>query len=240
MSTAVANIFIWMVMPYVSMIIFIVGHIWRYRRDQFGWTSRSTQLLEGHWLGWGSVLFHYGALAAIAGHILGILVPEQATNAIGISEHAYHVLAADAGTIAGTICFIGLIILIGRRAFIRRVRATTSAVDLFVFIVLAVIIGLGLGETMAVNLLGHGYDYRPTVGVWFRSLFLFNPNTSIMSSAPIIYQLHAASPWLLYALWPFSRLVHAWSYPIQYLSRPYILYRRRYLVSQLPAMKKQR
>jgi nitrate reductase gamma subunit len=49
-----------------------------------------------------------------------------------------------------------------------------------------------------------------------------------MASAPIVYQVHAASAWLLYALWPFSRLVHAWSLPVQYLGRPYILYRSGY------------
>jgi nitrate reductase gamma subunit len=29
-------------------------------------------------------------------------------------------------------------------------------------------------------------------------------------------------------VFPFSRLVHAWSIPLQYLGRPHILYRRRY------------
>ena len=48
-----------------------------------------------------------------------------------------------------------------------------------------------------------------------------------MADAPVVYQLHSAIPWLLYALWPFSRLVHVWSYPLQYLGRPYILYRSR-------------
>ena len=37
-----------------------------------------------------------------------------------------------------------------------------------------------------------------------------------------------ALAWALDALWPFSRLVHAWSIPFQYLGRPYVLYRRRY------------
>ena len=34
--------------------------------------------------------------------------------------------------------------------------------------------------------------------------------------------------WAFWALFPFSRLVHAWSIPLQYLGRPYILYRKRY------------
>jgi nitrate reductase gamma subunit len=49
-----------------------------------------------------------------------------------------------------------------------------------------------------------------------------------MATAPFLYQAHATAAWLLYALWPFSRLVHVWSIPFQYLGRPYILYRRRY------------
>jgi nitrate reductase gamma subunit len=31
----------------------------------------------------------------------------------------------------------------------------------------------------------------------------------------------------LFALWPFTRLVHAFSAPIAYLFRPYIVYRSR-------------
>ncbi len=67
-------------------------------------------------------------------------------------------------------------------------------------------------------------DYRASVGPWFRRLW-YDPHPSLMANAPVAYQLHAAIPWLLYAVWPFSRLVHTWSYPLQYLGRPYILYR---------------
>ncbi len=49
-----------------------------------------------------------------------------------------------------------------------------------------------------------------------------------MASAPLLYQIHTLSAWALFALWPFSRLVHAWRIQLQYLGRPYILYRRRY------------
>src|SRR5579885_679483 len=162
-----AHLYVWLVLPYVSLAIFVVGHWWRYRRDQFGWTSRSSQLLESRLLAWGSTMFHYGALAVIAGHVVGVLVPASVTRALGISERSYHHLAGIGGGIAGLVCLAGFGILTFRRTRIRRVRATTS------------------------------------------------------------YQLHAAIPWLLYAVWPFSRLVHAWSYPLQYLGRPYILYRSR-------------
>jgi nitrate reductase gamma subunit len=223
---------LWIALPYAALVLFLAGHIWRYRHDQFGWTSRSTQLLEGRWLAWGSNLFHYGALAAIGGHVIGMLIPEWLTAALGISEQLYRYFSAIAGAGAGLACMAGFLILVIRRAYFPRVRRTTSWTDVAVYLLLALVIGLGITETIAVNLLGPGYDYRPTVGVWFRGLFWLHPQAQLMATAPLIYQIHTISAWLLYALWPFSRLVHAWSLPWQYLGRPYILYRSRYAASR--------
>jgi len=222
-----ADLFVWLVLPYVSLTVFAVGHWWRYRRDQFGWTSRSTQLLESRLLAWGSTMFHYGALAAIGGHVVGILIPAQVTGSVGVSEAIYHRISGYLGGAAGLVCLIGFGILTFRRTRIRRIRATTTLADLVVFVLLAALIVLGESMTVGYQVFGHGYDYRTTVGPWFRTLF-YDPHPSLMADAPVAYQFHAAIPWLLYAVWPFSRLVHAWSYPLQYLGRPYILYRRRH------------
>jgi nitrate reductase gamma subunit len=228
MSTG--DFFLWVVIPYVAITIFVVGHVWRYRHDQFGWTSRSTQLLERRLLKWGSPLFHYGALAAIGGHVLGILVPQTTTSAIGVDEHAYHLISAVLGTLAGVATLAGLAILIYRRAAIRRVAVTTSYVDLAVYALLFVVITIGLLATLSHNLFasGNGYNYRHTVAIWFRGVFAFQDNAALMAGVPLIYQLHVLLAWAILALWPFSRLVHAWSIPLQYIGRPYILYRRRY------------
>ncbi len=222
------TILVWVVLPYVSVAIFVTGHIWRYRHDQFGWTSRSTKLLESRLLALGSPLFHYGALAAIGGHVLGILVPSSVTASLGVNEHAYHLIAAVAGSVAGVVCVIGFLILVYRRITVRRVAVTTSWVDLATFGLLALVIGLGVGETLAVQVFGHTYDYRSSISPWFRSLLIFQPKVGTVTDAPLIFQIHAVSAWLLFALWPFSRLVHAWSIPVQSLGRPYILYRRRF------------
>ncbi len=219
---------LWVALPYVSIAIFIVGLIWRYRRDQYGWTSRSTQVLENRLLAPGSILFHYGALAAIGGHFLGILVPETLTNALGITEPYYHVVSAGAGTVASVALVIGLVILIYRRVTVHRVWVTTTYLDIAVYIMLTVVIVLGVWDTVATNTVGGGYDYRSTVAVWFRSLVIFQPKPQLMVSVPMFYQIHASIAWVLYALWPFTRLVHVFSYPFQYLGRPNILYRRRF------------
>jgi nitrate reductase gamma subunit len=225
-----AALFAWLVLPYASIVVFLAGHWWRYRHDQFGWTTRSSQLLESRLLAWGSNLFHWGALGAIGGHVLGILVPQEATASIGITENDYHYLAAIAGGTVGVICLIGYAILAFRRSQVRRVRVTTTAMDVVVFLLLGALLLLGDGETFGYNVFGSGYNYRDTVGPWFRQLF-YDPHPSLMNEAPIPYQVHAALPWLLYAVWPFSRLVHVWSIPFQYVGRPYILYRRRFTPS---------
>jgi nitrate reductase gamma subunit len=226
-----ADLFVWLVLPYVSITVFLVGHWWRYRRDQFGWTSRSTQLLESRLLAWGSPLFHYGALAVILGHVGGILVPARVTSAVGVSERAYHHVAGIAGGIAGLVCLAGLGILTFRRTTVGRVRITTTVMDVAVYALLATLIVLGVAMTFGYNVFGSGYDYRETVAPWFRHLW-YDPQPSLMADAPVAYQVHAALPWLLYALWPFSRLVHVWSYPLQYLGRPYILYRTRHAAAR--------
>jgi nitrate reductase gamma subunit len=226
-GASTAELFWWAGLPYLALGIFVVGHIWRWRYDQFGWTSRSTQLQERRLLKWGSPVFHYGTFAAIAGHVIGVLIPASLTRAIGIPEAAYRWFSAAAGTIAALLVIGGVVVLAGRRLLVTRVRATTDAIDYVALILLLIVILTGIVPTIGVNLLGHGYDYRATVAPWFRGLFAGQPDVAAMASAPVIYQVHATAAWVIWAVWPFSRLVHAWSYPLWYLWRPYIVYRSR-------------
>lgn len=218
---------LWVAVPYACLTVFAVGHVWRYRTGKLTWTTRSTQLLERRLLRVGVLLFHLGLLAVIGGHVLGILVPEAATEAVGVSEGLYHAVSVTAGTSAGLAMTAGFAILLYRRTRVPRVRRTTTGADRATYALLALVIATGMWATIGVNLLGGGYDYRQTVGPWFRGLFLFDPDPALMSGAPLVYQAHALAAMALYALWPFSRLVHAWSAPIAYLRRSPILYRRR-------------
>ena len=59
--------FLWVIVPYVCLAVFVVGHVWRYRYDKFGWTTRSSQLYEDRLLRIGSPLFHFGMLGVVAG-----------------------------------------------------------------------------------------------------------------------------------------------------------------------------
>ena len=96
-----ADTLLWVVYPYVAIAVLIGGTIWRYRYDKFGWTTRSSQLYETAVLRWGSPMFHFGVLLVLIGHIGGLLVPKSWTEAVGVTEHAYHLMAVFVGTIAG-------------------------------------------------------------------------------------------------------------------------------------------
>jgi len=223
------DIVLWIIFPYAAFAVFVVGHVWRYRRDQFNWTTRSTQLLDRRILGWASPMFHYGALAAIGGHVIGMFIPPSATQAIGIPESTYRWFAGVAGGIAALVTIAGFLGLLYRRIASERVRRNTSRVDILTYLLLTVLIVMGTVMTFGYTLItDHPENYRVTISDWWRSLFYLHPHVAAATHAPLIYRLHAIIAWLFWASYPFSRLVHAWSIPLQYIGRPYILYRRRF------------
>ena len=223
------DLIVWVAIPYAAIATFVVGHVLRYRRDQYRWGARSSQLLESRWLRIGSVVFHYGALGAIGGHVVGILVPHGVTDTLGVSESAYHLMAAVGGLAAGAAATLGFLILVVRRLRFPRVRVVTSRMDVLTFALLAFGIVTGMIATLW-GTLGEEVRYRETVAPWFRGLVTLDPKPELMQrqdDLPFIFQLHVTGLWLLFAAWPFSRLVHAWSIPVDWFRRSPILYRGR-------------
>jgi nitrate reductase gamma subunit len=218
----------WDVVPYVSLAIAVVGTWWRYRYDKFGWTTRSSQLYESRLLRIASPMFHFGILVVVVGHVIGLLIPESWTDAAGLSHHAYHVQAVVHGSIAGISTLTGIALLIYRRRTRGPVFMATTVNDKVMYVVLVAAIVAGLYATaLGSGVVGEAYNYRESVSVWFRSIWVLHPRGDLMAEAPLYYQLHVIIGLTLFALWPFTRLVHAFSAPIGYLFRPYIVYRSR-------------
>ena len=217
--------FLWVIFPYICLTIFVVGHAWRYRYDKFGWTTRSSQLYENRLLRLGSPLFHFGIIGVFFGHVIGLGIPESWTDVVGISEGMYHFMALSVGALAGAATVIGMVILIYRRRTTGPVFSATTRMDKVMYVFLASVIVLGLLNTV-MNVAGD-YNYREGVSVWFRGIFRFQVHPDLMSEAPLGFQLHGLVAMALFALWPFTRLVHVFSAPLGYLTRPYIVYRSR-------------
>lgn len=223
------NIVLWGVLPYIAFTLLIGGLIWRYRTDQFGWTSRSSQIYEGRILRAASPLFHFGILFVGAGHIMGLAFPAEFTAAMGVSQHQYHMVATIAGGLAGLMTVVGLIGLLIRRFVYKSVRLATTPNDVFMYVLLSVPIALGAYATAANQMFGPagGYNYRETISPWFRSIFTLQPDVALMADVPFSFKLHIVAGMLLFAIWPFTRLVHVLSAPVGYPVRPEIIYRSR-------------
>ena len=161
----------WDGVPYVVLAIVVVGTWWRYRYDKFGWTTRSSQLYESRLLRIGSPMFHFGILVVVFGHVIGLVIPQSWTHAMGLSEHAYHLQAVILGTLAGLSTLIGITLLIYRRRTTGPVFMATTANDKLMYVVLVAAIVAGLCATaLGSGLVGEAYNYRETISVWFRSI----------------------------------------------------------------------
>lgn len=218
--------FLWVVLPYIILTIFIGGHIYRYQHDQFGWTSKSSELLEKKLLRVGSNLFHFGIIFVFGGHVMGLLIPIGVYEALGITEHTYHNIALIGGIPAGLAATLGILILCYRRLSVKRLVATSSKGDWVSLFFLAIVILSGMSATFF-NIENNGFDYRTTIGPWLRGILTFRPDASLLESVPAWFKVHMLAALGLFAAWPFTRLVHVFSVPLRYLSRSYVVYRKR-------------
>lgn len=141
----------------------------------------------------------------------------------------YHFAAVSLGSLAGIMTILGMIGLLIRRFVVKSVRLATSPSDIVMYILLALAVVLGMTATIATQIFGgpEGYNYRETISPWFRSLFYFHPDTALMVGIPWQFAMHITAGFLLFAVWPYTRLVHAVALPVNYPARPYMVYRSR-------------
>jgi len=221
----VVDYLFWVAIPYAVMAIFILGHVYRYVTDPMSWTSKSSELLEKKLLRFGSMPFHYGILLVLAGHFVGLIIPKAVHEALGLNEHVYHIIAVIGGLFGGLLTLLGLLVLTYRRFAVKRVLANSSAGDVVVLVLLLLVVLAGLSATIY-NIDGH-FDYRESIAPWLRGLLTLRPDPTLMVNVPIIFKLHIFLVMLLLAVWPFTRLVHVLSFPIVYIWRSYVVFRRR-------------
>ncbi|MGP6173452.1 respiratory nitrate reductase subunit gamma [Corynebacterium sp. A21] len=223
------EIFLWVAFPWLCITAFAIGMFWRWRSDQFGWTTHSSQIYESRLLRLSSPLFHWGMVFVIVGHLMGLAIPKSWTQAVGISDAFYHVIATYPGALAAIAVVLGLAGLLYRRIVNRSVFLATSRSDKVMYLFLSAAILSGTIATISLQLFGgpHGYDYRETISPWLRQLLIFNAQPELMAEVPWQFKVHVISGFSLMALWPFTRLVHAFSAPVGYVTRPYVVYRSR-------------
>lgn len=214
--------YFWVIYPYVAITIFFGGYIYTYLTRRYYWSARSFELLAKRTHTYASNFFHYGIVIVLLGHLVGIAIPSSALLVIGLTYSLHEAVAFYLGALFGTIAIIGLVWLL-TLSYLTRAYSSLSITDHLIYITLLLVIITGLYNTLIVH-----PDYMSTVAPWFQGLITFHPDTSLIEKAPLSLQIHVALSFLLYALWPFSRLVHVFTFPLTYLWRPYIVYRGYY------------
>jgi len=220
------NTLLFGIYPYIAIIVCIVGSILRYDTAQYTWKTSSSQLLESKQLRKGSIAFHIGVIMILIGHFVGLLTPHQVWDALHITPQVKQLVAISMGGFFGVICFYGMTILIKRRLFNPRIRATSSRMDIAILLLLYVQLILGLISIY------FSFDHLDgsemlRLMAWAQHFVTFDALAAAEAIAPVglIYKLHVFLGMTLFVLFPFSRLVHVISVPVQYIGRNYQIVR---------------
>lgn len=212
-----SNDMLFVVFPYAAFALLVIVSIARWRMHQFTVSSMSSQLLESRRLFWGSIPFHWGLTLILLGHLAALIVPRgfEIWNSVPLQL----LLLEITGMALGLWALFGIVVLMARRIQVPRVRAVTSPMDGVVLVVILVQIVTGL-------LIAIGYRWGSFWGTsvfvpYVRSLLTLSPRPELVAALPIVLKLHVLSFFVFVAIFPFSRLVHIVTLPLNYLTRPW-------------------
>jgi len=220
--------FAFQIFPYIALGFLILGSILRFDRDPYGWRSKSSQILRRGQFIWGCALFHIGILILLFGHFVGLLMPIAVIDMLGISHSFKQLMAIVLGGLAGLMALAGLLVLIHRRLFDARIRATSSLWDIAILFFLLAQLLLGL-YTIPASM--HHMDGSEMVKYmsWAQHIVTFRPGAAeFIRGVPWEFRAHIFLGLTIFVIFPFTRLVHFWSAPLPYLfRRQYQIVRRR-------------
>jgi nitrate reductase gamma subunit len=221
----ILNTLAFLIFPYLALATFVVGHMYRYVVDPYGWNTKSSELLDKKGLKFGVTIFHWGIIFTLLGHGAGLLIPQKYWDAVGINSQAHTLFATYSGFIVGAAALLGLALLIYRRISKDRIFATTSLNDFVTLGLLFFVVATGF--TNVIGGLYQHFDILNTIAPWLRGILTLTPDASLMLEVPLRFKVHILAVLTLLGFSPFSRLVHIWSVPITYLFRRWIIFRRR-------------
>lgn len=215
MNLSALDLLLFAVLPYVALFSAIGGMAYRYWKQPRTISSFSSQMLENRRQFWAIVLFHYGVLATLIGHAIGLLWPRQmlAWNAKPMRLYVLEAVAIALGATA----FLGIALAITRRVSSARLWAVTSKTDwaLLVLLFLQLLTGL----MIAFFLPWGAYWYHASAVPYLRSIFSFRPDAAYVAAMPLIVKFHVTGAWLLVLAIPFTRLAHMLVAPLPHLFR---------------------
>ncbi len=224
------NQFVFGIYPYICLTVFLLGSLIRFDRDQYTWKSDSSQLLKAGQLRWGSNLFHIGVLFLFFGHTVGMLTPHFVYEPF-MTAGAKQLLAMVSGGLFGVLGFIGITLLLHRRLFEPRIRATSKTSDIVLLLLLWLQFALGLA-TIPLSAQHLDGSMMLKLAEWAQRIVTFRGGAAeLLLEAGWVFKAHMFLGMSIFLIFPFTRLVHVWSgfATVAYLARPYQMVRSRRL-----------
>lgn len=213
----ILNNFFFIALPYLSLIVFLIGTIYRYRARKFTYSSLSSQFFETRKLYWGSLPFHWGITLLFFGHLVAFLFPQ--TILLWNQQPVRLLILEITAFVFGIMTFAGLLILFYRRIKEPRIRKVTTLMDIILEVLLIAQVFLGIWVA---------YSYRwgsswfaIVLSPYLSSIFNLSPKIDAVIMLPLIVQFHLIGGFLIIMIIPFTRLVHFLVFPLSYLWRPY-------------------
>jgi nitrate reductase gamma subunit len=127
-----------------------------------------------------------------------------------------------AGGIFGAFCFIGMTMLLYRRLFDARIRATSKPSDILILIVLYVQLILGM-ITIPYSAQHLDGSSMIALGHWAQYIVTFRSGAAdFIVHEALVFKLHLVLGVTIFLIFPFTRMVHVFSgisAPFKYLAR---------------------
>lgn len=203
--------FLFIALPYIALTLFFVVPVIRRINGGFTFTTRASGFIERRSMGIAAMSFHWGIIILFCAHLLG-LIGALATNMDMVTWFKWSGLAA------GALAFYGFWLALIRRIVIPEMRAMSQIDDYIVLVLLVTIVTCGLYPVVSEQ----SFGLSMTVGPWLKGLFWsFSPDATGMAGLPLLAKIHISAALVLFAYFPFTKLVHMWTYPFNYFVRPF-------------------
>jgi nitrate reductase gamma subunit len=207
--------FLFVGLPYIALIVAVIGCVWRSRNLRFSMTARSSQFLEDRQLLVGSTPWHIGIILVLVGHLIAFALPKVWSSILTVPGAL--VAIETAGIACSLLAIVGLGVLIYRRITSARIQAVTTTADLVLVALLLLQVVLGLMSAVSFR---HGAAWSTgTVVPYFWGLVTLSPDMAYVADFPMLFKLHIIGAWVLVLLVPFTRLMHVLAVPFEYLWR---------------------
>ena len=211
--------FLFIIFPYVAILVCIGGSIYRYKTNKFSISSLSSQFMGSKEVGGlGANLWHIGLFLILGGHFTAFFFTDQYETLKSNSE-IIHLGLEFMRNLAAIMVISGLLLLTYRRITNPKLRVITTKMDwIILFLLLAQVF---FGAFLYLSHIDQAFWFAGSVAPWLRGIAFLNPSVPTLEGWYVGF--HMLNPFLILMLIPFSRLIHMFTFPVAYVWRPYQL-----------------